>query len=94
MSNLLKHTVESPKRDNKDREDNEAKFSAILDKQDALTKGKADSDCKLSQILIHAWEPQTKIGDLGSDVTLLKSSMEFIINTTFEELKSNIEKQS
>ena len=36
-----------PKRDNKDREDNEVKFSAILNKPDALNKGKADSDGKL-----------------------------------------------
>ena len=34
---------------------------------------------------------ETKIGDLRSDVTSPKSSMEFIINTTVEELKSNIE---
>ena len=40
-----------PKRD-KDKEDNEVKFSVILDKLDALTKGKADSDGKLSQIFI------------------------------------------
>ena len=53
--------------------------------------GTADSDGKLSQILIHTSELQTKIGDLGSDVTSLKSSMEFIVNTTVEELKSNIE---
>ena len=39
------------KSDNKDREDSEVKFSAILDKLDALTKGKADSDGKLSQII-------------------------------------------
>ena len=77
--------------DNKDREDNEVKFSAILDKLDALIKGKADSDGKLSQILIHTSELQTKVGDLGSEVTLLKSSMEFIINATVEKLKSNIE---
>ena len=61
-----------------------------MDKLDALTKGKADSDGKLSQIFIHNSELQTKIGDLVSDVTSLKSSMEFIINTTVEELKSNI----
>ena len=77
-----------PKRD-KDKEDNKVKFSVILDKLDALTKGKADSDGKLSQILIHTLELQTKIGDLGSDVTSLKSSLNFI-NTTVEELKSNI----
>ena len=62
-----------------------------MDKLGALTKGTADSDGKLSQILIHTSELQTKIGDLGSDVTSLKSSMEFIVNTTVEELESNIE---
>ena len=62
-----------------------------MDKLDALTKGKADSDGKLSQILIRTSELQTRTGDLGSDVTSPKSSMEFIINTTVEELKSSIE---
>ena len=62
-----------------------------MEKLDALSKGKADSDGKLGQILIHTSELQTKIGDLGSDVTSLKSSIEFIINATVEELKSNIE---
>ena len=65
-----------------------------MDKLDALTKGKADSDGpgdgKLSQILIHTSEKQTKFGDLGSDVTSLKSGMEFI-NTAVQELKSSIE---
>ena len=62
-----------------------------MDKLDALTKGIADSDGKLSQILIHTLELQTRIGELGSNVTSLKSSMEFIVNTAVEKLKSNIE---
>ena len=61
-----------------------------MDKLDALTQAKADSDSKLSQIVVHTSELQTKIGDLGFDVTSLKSSMDFI-NTTVEELISNIE---
>ena len=50
FDSLISYRVMPPKSDNKDREDNEVKFSAILDKLDALTKGKADSDGKLSQI--------------------------------------------